>query len=391
MPPSAEVCARIIEAVSGRESLDMMRPSLAQNGSMKQIVAAAVLAHVLVTIAHADERPAEGRKATGSIQDPAVAALVDEARNLAADADYRSAIERYEQAVVAIEADGAPVQIDEAETYYELGQAYLRVPRYDDAIAALESYADVYRQAHADDFISQVPALLRQARTLALASRSIEAAKAYRRIKGGIEKADSRMSLELLPVLWQAAELYRVQAISDGRNGYSVAERSLRRAVHIAENNERTPVRDLAWSRVALADHYTSVDRGTKARKHYRAAWDVLSQDDRYTALRERWFTQTVLLSSDNLAPPLIDLIRAPTTRTPDATLEAIFRIDEVGQAVDIAIVDNEASDDLNRAFYRYVRDLRFRPNLVDGQPSSDKEHSFRIRYAAERVPRDYR
>ncbi|MEO1203925.1 MAG: hypothetical protein AAFX10_14555, partial [Pseudomonadota bacterium] len=286
--------------------------------------------------------------------------------------------------------------LEQADTLDAMSRIYFQMGEYDQANSMQQAYAGIYAQNYSDDFLKQVPARLNRALMLAQTGRLLDAKLAYRRLITNIEKTDSGRSLELLPVIYQFADLMQNHAINDGVDGGEMAHRFLRRAVYIADKNENATPLQRADAYIALADYY--VDRSKdrqRAQRLYKRAWMALSEDEQYASARdERLLRPKVVNPMPNGTPAAMRAVLRSSMNDDEeknARLVAAFDLDEMGIPRNVRIEEGDPSGYLDPILIRYIDMLAFRPGFVDGEPARFENQALILDYYSAALAADIR
>ena len=222
-----------------------------------------------------------------------------------------------------------------------------------------------------------------------------------------LEETRGESSRELLPYLQRRAELSYLISVYPGEqesgvrvgassgNDFELASEAqlrffrmrdhnfrygleaLQRKETILLNNDDTTSEELASAHMAIADWYQWNRRYAKAIRYYEEAW-ALSDD---AAWREQVFQEPLELPRDTVFTPGV----MPLGTLNKAEVALRFDVSRHGEAKDITILseeNRETQSGITRA-YHYLRNVRFRPRLLDGQVvrAENVERTYQVKY----------
>ena len=318
----------------------------------------------------------------GSLVDP----LIGLGRAHEHAGNYLLAIDAYKRGNHVRRVNTGLFTLEQAETLDKMSQIYYRLGEYDEANNIQQAYAGIYAQNYPDDYLKQVPAQLSRAVMLTDTGKYFDGKLAFRRIIDNIESADSRRSLALLPVIYEFADLLQNHHILDDVDGLELAHRFLRRAVHIAQNNDEATPLDRADAYIALGDYYVTgkVNR-ERAMQFYLRGWEELSDDERYFDARAERFEKPKLLNPAPANMPTamrrVLMLSNRIDKEKDARLVTKFDIDELGRAHNVEVAEGDPTGYYDPILIRYIELLPFRPGIVDGQPARFENQAHVIEY----------
>ena len=222
--------------------------------------------------------------------------------------------------------------------------------------------------------------------------------RAYRQLVARIENADGSGSLQLLPAIYEIADLLQRNRIIDGMDGSYKARRYLRRAVYIAQKNEDSTPLHLADAHIALGDYLSvqTVDRRAAFRQ-YAAAWEQLSSDPALADERNARFGTPTLLndipSQSSSAMRKLMLLSQDAVDDYSARLAVRYDIGSDGRTSSVAIIEGDPTGYWDSIVENYVDNLVFRPGIVDGQAAeyTDLVYEVHYSYRDQELPADLR
>jgi tetratricopeptide (TPR) repeat protein len=265
------------------------------------------------------------------------------------------------------------------------------------ALDALDRMYMLYTRKYSRDSEELLPALYQKAKTYEQLNMRGEAYRAWRHIRAIKRELYAENDVALIePNIKMAAISVHILHESVYRAvTTSIAEKHLKKALWIAENNP-----DSGWEAkrdclLALADYYTLFNLRGRAHRYYVATWELLSSDDHYLVARAESFASPVPLSQ-SLPDPYTDFEYNPDREklTQDDYLEGEmvmeFTINDRGRTEDHRVVGANPPN-FSRMEYRVrkaVKDFVYRPRYVDGVAANTGDQQYRIKYFY--LPLDY-
>jgi hypothetical protein len=150
----------------------------------------------------------------------------------------------------------------------------------------------------------------------------------------------------------------------------------------IIQANPASHPRDRAEARVARADWYQWHRRFAAAIRLYEEAWSIMEGEEGAATWREETFGTPLELPPETVFNPGV----VPLGTLHDVEVSIGFQVSRHGEAINLDILtqltDEAAKSAVNRA-YHYLRNVRFRPRLEDGQvvASAPMQRTYQIRY----------
>lgn len=168
----------------------------------------------------------------------------------------------------------------------------------------------------------------------------------------------------------------------------SPAERHLKEALRIAENNPEGDWEMRKDCLLSLADFYTLFDMKGRARRYYAQAWDLLSSDESYIAARHKEFSSPVPLARPSVERYAkfeyhADRHDIGEDDFVDGEMTLAFTVDERGRTKDFRIVQANPEDftQMEIRARNLVDDFVYRPRYVAGEPVVTGELQHKIEF----------
>lgn len=328
---------------------------------------------------------ADENRLHSSLADP----LLGLSRAQTAAGQFRDAVVTYNRVLHVQQVNNGPHTMAQAEAVNELSNVFYYLGNTERANALQQAYVSIYQQNYPDDYIAQLPAQLSRARMLKQTGQMFDSQNAYRRVISGIEGADSSKSLYLLPTIYELADVYQQNRVVDGADGSKKARRFLRRAIHIAEENEDATPLDLADAHIAYGDYLMvqTVDRRAALRQ-YMKAWDLLSADPELSdAVTERFAEPLLLNAIPSQSTAAMRKLMLLAEHDPDeaaARLAVRYDIGPDGRPREVQIVEGDPTGYWDSIVVNHVDNFVFRPGIVDGEATEFNNHLYEIRFSPE-------
>lgn len=176
-------------------------------------------------------------------------------------------------------------------------------------------------------------------------------------------------------------DLTKMRFIKFRKENYRRGHQTIRMMTVILENDPETTPQELADMQLALADWFQWHRYYAQAIRTYGVAWKMME-----AAPGGADWLQTNLDSPLELPAQIVfQPGRMPLRMNNSAQVTARFVVSRHGEARDIAILSPQKDDNqpaVTRG-YKYLRDMRFRPRLMNGEvvAAKDLERTYNIRY----------
>lgn len=162
---------------------------------------------------------------------------------------------------------------------------------------------------------------------------------------------------------------------------YRYGEQNIRQMRDIIESDPASGTLEVANATVALGDWHQWHHRYALAQNAYREAWELMAGEAGEEAWRRQTFGAPLELPREVVFQP--GRLAIPVPNTGEVRLG--FTVSPHGEARNIEVLvpdEAEDADTVNRG-HRFLRDIRFRPSMVEGEAvaSNRVERSYLIRY----------
>jgi len=265
------------------------------------------------------------------------------------------------------------------------------------ALDMLDRIYMLYTRRYAWESEELLPALYQKAEVYGQLNIRGEAYRAWRHIRAIKREHYAKNDVALIEPNIRMAELsiYSLRGEVYRAVTTSTAEKHLKKALWIAENNP-----DSGWEvrkdcLLALADYYTLFDLRGRAHRHYRAAWELMSSSENLLVARAEDFESPVPLSRPK-PDPYANFEYNPNREniTPDDYLQGemvvAFTVNDHGRTKDQRIVEANPPN-FSRMELRArnaVEEFVYRPRYVDGVAADTGDQQYRVKYFY--LPLDY-
>ena len=295
----------------------------------------------------------------------------------------------YSRAVHITHVNEGPHNLDQVEILEALAETNLRLGALEEARDNHDMIYALNLRYYDNDAMEIVPSLMRRATWQRRTGHILDERSTYRRIIRIIESVHGKQDLHLIEPLMKLGESYFYVDTSDSQSFQSGSiasgEMYFKRAVRIAEENPESNWIVKANTRIALGDYYNFRSDAGRARKSYRQAWELLSEDEdnERLAARRTALESVTVLNEENIPRFTGGATRADQANENDQLREGrvIFSYDVTtrGRVNNLRIVEMSPPefDDMVRTVQRELRTRIFRPRFEDAEPVPTKERIF--------------
>ncbi len=302
------------------------------------------------------------------------------------------AIRVYDRAVHLTHVNSGPQNLDQVDLLDALAESFVRLQDLEEASEIQDLSYQLYVRRFGEDSVETLPALQRRARWLHRLGLFGQERDVWNQAIDVIEAEYGEDDLRLIEPLNGLARtyVYDIQQTVSNRG-----EWALRRALEIAENHPEGTPSLVADSLIDTGNYHTLRGEAQKARRAYRRAWELLSENESLATIRDRRFDRPVLIRPAR-APAYADEETNPVVNPvyrgrefDQGVVVADYTVNARGRTEDIDVIESEPPGLMDSEVKRAVRRLVYRPRYVDGHPVSTPGQTFRHRfsYIAERLP----
>jgi tetratricopeptide (TPR) repeat protein len=303
------------------------------------------------------------------------------------------ALRTFNRATHITHVNEGPHNLDQVEILESLAESTLRMGDTKGARSLLDRIHVLNVRHFENNELGLVPSLMRRADWQHRAGYYNDERATYRRairiVEAKLGKNDPQL---IVPLSKLGQSFYFVdmsQTATQQQGLVSSGELYFKRAARIAEASPDIGWRQLAETKLDLADHYIYVESHNRARKIYSEVWALLSADEEHLAARGELLGQPSVLVSSHL-PTHVGKEAAGRTSA-DQFQTGTIRVDyTVSSRGRVRNIRTEALPpeftDIQRMVHREIRRRVFRPQMTDGQLQESEnlvfEHSFFYRQA---------
>ncbi len=299
------------------------------------------------------------------------------------------AAKSYQRAVHITHVNEGPHNLDQVDALQALAEVNLRMGDLKSAKNNQDMIYALNLRYYSDDAMSMVPSLMRRAEWQRRTGYHLDERATYRRIIRIIETTQGKDDVRLVLPLLELGESYFFVDTTDSQAQFHATspasgEMYFKRAVRIAEESSEADWQLKAQTKLAFGDYYNFRGDNGRARRNYREAWQILSEDDpSRLELRRRLLERPVLLRQDSI-PSYVGSAKSSNRATSDPDLRAgrivaSYSVNSRGRVSGLKIVEAtpEEFEDVRRLVHRELRSRVYRPQFADAEPTATDEQLF--------------
>jgi len=281
-----------------------------------------------------------------------------------------------------------PHNLGQIEILESIAETRIRMGDTKGARSTLDRIHVINVKHFQQDPMGLLPSLMNRATWQHRAGFYMEERASYRRAIRTIESSagsNDPMLVEPLRRLGESFYFIDANEATARQLGYiATGEVYFKRASRIASKTEGFDWRELAKTKVALADFYTFTESQSRSRKTYREVWQLLSEGDDKLALRHELFADPVAIRTDSL--PVSASGKASSGSSGNklmaGKITVTYDVSTRGRVRELKTEANPVEfTAMQRMVHREIRRRIFRPRLADGEvvEATDVvfEHSF--------------
>jgi len=295
----------------------------------------------------------------------------------------------YERAVHISHVNEGPHNLDQVEILQSLAEANLRLGDLEAAKNNQDMIYSLNLRYYSDNAIRMVPSLMRRAEWQRRTGYILDERATYRRIIRIIEATEGKDDLQLVEPLLELGESYFFVDTADTQAQFHTTtsasgEMYFKRAVRIAEENPDADWQIEARTKLALGDYYNYLGDTGRARRSYREAWDILSEDNESRLAYRRAQLERPVLLRQNPIPRYVGSAKASDRAAGDPNLRegrvvASYEITSRGRVSSLQVVEStpDEFEDVRRSVQRELRNRIYRPRFVEADPIDTADQVF--------------
>jgi tetratricopeptide (TPR) repeat protein len=281
-----------------------------------------------------------------------------------------------------------PHNLDQVEILESIAETFIRMGDTKEARSILDRIHVINVKHFEKNPMGLLPSLMNRASWQHRAGYYAEERSSYRRAIRIVESSagsNDPMLVEPLRRLGESFYYVDINMATPQQQGIvATGEMYFKRASRIAERSKDFYWRDLAKTKVALADYYTFTEAQNRSRKIYRQVWESLSEGDDRLAFRNELFADPVAIRTESL-PVYAGGIASSGSSRNDLIAGRIIVSYDVSSRGRVRELQTEAIPpeftDMQRTVHREIRRRIFRPRIADGEAVESigliHEHAF--------------
>ena len=269
-------------------------------------------------------------------------------------------------------------------------QVYLEQDDQGSALDVLDRIYILYSRRYSRKSEELLPAVYQQAELYGKLGMLAEERAAWRHILAIKQEHHAENDLALIePNIKIAENFIRELRRVVYRSGTTpTAEKHLKKALWIAENSPYGDWKVRKDCLLAIADYYTLVNVGSRAHRYYAAAWDLMSSKQAYLVARAESLEMPVPLARPKPDPyanfeynPDRDKIDPKDYLDGEIVME--FTVNNRGRTQDLRVVEADPPNfsHMERRVRNAVKEFVYRPRHVEGMAAATRNQQYRVRY----------
>jgi tetratricopeptide (TPR) repeat protein len=276
-------------------------------------------------------------------------------------------------------------------------QVYLEQGDPGSALDMLDRIYMLYTRKYARNSEELLPALYQKAELYGQLNMRGEAYKAWKHILAIKRERHAENDKALIEPHIRMAELsiHALRVAVYRAVTTATAEKHLKKALWIAENDPSADWTVKKDCLLALADYYTIFDLRGRAHRYYAAAWELMSSNEKYLVARAENLESPVPLSRPK-PDPYANFEYNPGREkvTPDEYLQGeivvAFTVNDRGRTEDHRVIEAEPANFSQMEFRvrNAVEEFVYRPRFVDGVATDTGDQQYHAKYFY--LPHDY-
>ncbi len=301
--------------------------------------------------------------------------------------DYAEALRTYDEALHISHVNDGPNSIQQAQILSAMVSVNLAAENPDAAFGLLDRMNGLYERRYSARGLELLPVLYQRAELLNVLDRHREERRTYRRIVRIMTEYYGQTDPALIDPFIAIGRTYLHEADEvvfrsepTTQNGESYFEMAL----EVAEANPQVGPVVLAKSVLALGDYYTVMNVNDLAELQYRRAWELLSSADLLETRRINLEVPVPLRRTALGKYPDFDYGWSSSDVNPDELTEgyivARFVITMRGRVKDVELIeyDPPGLSQMETRVRFGVKDFIYRPRFVNGEPVASKDNVYR-------------
>jgi tetratricopeptide (TPR) repeat protein len=301
--------------------------------------------------------------------------------------DYGEALRTYDQALHISHVNDGPNSIRQAQVLSGMVDVNLAADNPSAAFGLLDRMYGLYERRYSVNALELLPVLYERAELLNRLDRHGEERRTYRQITRIMTKNYGQTDPALIDPYVAIGRTYMHEAsevVFRSEPTTQNGETFFQMALKVAEANPQLGPETLAACVLALGDYYTVMSVNDLAELQYRRAWDLLSADD-LLGVRRAYFEVPVPLRRTALGKyPDFDYGWSSSDVNADELkggyIVARFKVNARGRVKDVELVESDPPDfsQMETRVRFGVKDFIYRPRILDGEPAASSDILYR-------------
>lgn len=288
------------------------------------------------------------------------------------------ALSTYGRAVHVTHVNEGPHNLGQVDLLESLAETHVRMGDFDSAKDIQDTIYSLNIREHRLDTLELIPALLRRATWQHRAGFIYDERTTYRRIIRIVEQKSGKDDLALIEPLILLGKSFFYPDMSGAKTFQDArltsGEIYFRRAAKIAAENPNSDWQVIAQTTLSLGDYYMFDHNLQRAEQAYRAAWDLLSEDEERLIIRREQLESAVPLWQQKL-PEFVDASDSEAGLQSDdglmqGTVKMSYDISTRGRAAKLKLVEADPPEftEMQRTVQREMRRRIYRPRYEDAK-----------------------
>ena len=286
------------------------------------------------------------------------------------------ALKTFTRAAHITHVNEGPHNLDQVEILESLAETQIRMGEVKEARKILDRIHGLNVRYFEEDPMGLLPSLLNRASWQHRAGYFSDERVSYRRAIRIVEASSGKYDPLLIEPLRRLGESFyyidRSVVTTQQQSLVSGGELYFKRAVRIADRTEDLDWREMAKTKLALADYFMYIDAHSRARKIYRDVWERLSTGEEQLAARSALLEQVVPLRTNDL-PSFAGTYPADSAEKAEMHVGKIMVDYSVSDRGRVRKLRTEALPpeftDMQRIVHREIRRRIYRPKMVEAVP----------------------
>ncbi|MCH9693387.1 MAG: tetratricopeptide repeat protein [Gammaproteobacteria bacterium] len=290
----------------------------------------------------------------------------------------------YNRAAHITQVNEGPHNLDQVEILESMAESFIRMGDTKQARNTLDRIHIINVKHFEKNPLGLIPSLMNRASWQHRAGYYNEERASYRRAIRIVESGGGKDDPMLIEPLRRLGESFyfsdMTSAMNEQRGLVSTGEMYFKRAARIAEKTEGLDWREVAKTKLALADYYTYIESQNRSRRIYAEVWKSLSADDERLLLRDQEFSQPLAISVRPLPSYAGGVAESGGDRSDLHTgkIEVTYTVTTRGHVRDLETRANPPEfTDMQTVVHREFRRRVFRPQIVNGKIVEATERTF--------------